>query len=172
MLGARIEAELKRLVDADPRDNQDIVAAALWDEFGGQRQSAIEKRIEHKDRRIMQVKKEIRDLEEELETVQSEKAALQHQLDKMETATTAYDDDLDDILDAAESGERETRIIPAALSDLAERHGESPEDIHETLKQRAIEQERAIQARMFVPAMHEENVPRGTVNNVWGDDDE
>jgi DNA repair exonuclease SbcCD ATPase subunit len=170
MLGARIDPDLKRLVDADPRDNQDIVSAALWDEFGGQRQSSIEKRIEHKDRRIMQIKKEINDLQGELEAVQNEKASLERQLEKMQSASEAYRDDLDAILDNREDGERDAVIIPETLGDVADRHGKSPERVYEDLKSRAVGQERRLRASDFVPNTKDPDEP-GWVTDVWGDDE-
>ncbi|MDS0284766.1 hypothetical protein [Haloarcula onubensis] len=172
MLGARIDATLKRLVDADQRSNQDVVARALWNEFGGERKSAIETRIEHKNHRISQIRDEIEDLQEELEEVKDEKAALQDQLEGIGDRKEAYRDALDSILDAAESGEREKRITPETLNDLAKEHAKDPEDIHEDIKQRAIDQSRKIATTAFVSPMDEANIEHGAVADVWGDSDE
>lgn len=171
MLGARIDPDLKKLVDADPRDNQDIVAAALWDEFGGQRQSAIEKRIEHKDRRIMQIKKELGDLEEELSAVKHEKAALERQLEKMQDSTQAYQQALEQVLDARESGEREALLIPATLEDIAKEHGKDPSEVHQDLKTRAAKQKRELRAADFVP-YNSDPEESGWVADLWGDEGE
>lgn len=170
LLGARIPLELKQLVDADSRTNQDIVEAALWDEYGGHRQSALEKRVEHKDRRITQVKKEIEDLQEELATLETEKESLQHQLKEMETATKSYESTLDQLLTAAETGERQTRFIPSTLQDVANEHGKPADEIQSELKQLAIDQERQIRTTMFVSPLDESNIEDGWVADAWGDE--
>lgn len=172
LLGARIPPELKQLVDADSRTNQDVVEAALWDEFGGHRQSALEKRIEHKDRRISQVKREIEDLQEELATLETEKESLQHQLEEMESASEAYESTLDQLLTEAETGNRDARIIPSTLGDIADKHGKPADEIHEELKERAIDQERDLQTTMFVSPMRDSKTEHGWIVDVWGDGDE
>jgi len=172
MLGARIDETLKRLVDADPRSNQDVVARALWNEFGGERKSAIETRIEHKNHRINQIQSEIEDLEGELEEIKSEKAALEDQLEGIGDRKQAYRDALDSILDAAESGERKKRITPEMLNDVATEHAKDPEDIHEDIIDRAVEQERRLSTKAFVKPMDDPNIEHGPVAEVWGDDDE
>lgn len=66
-VNVRLPDELKRLLDADRRTNQEIVKAALWREFGGERQDAIERRIEEKQRRISVIQSEKKEREDELE---------------------------------------------------------------------------------------------------------
>ena len=170
MLGARIDPDLKRLIDADPRSNQDVVAAALWDEFGGHRKSGLEIRIEHKEDRIQQIQSEIHDLEEELAEVREEKASLERRLEEMDDADEAYEDDIDRILDEAEAGDRETLIIPATLDSVAERHGMKPEQVHTDIKTRAVEQERTLRTHWFVAPMDERDTPDGYITDVWGGD--
>jgi len=172
MLGARIEASLKRLVDADPRENQEVVARALWNEFGGERKSALQTRIEHKEHRIQQIRREIQDLEEELSEVKSEKAALQDQLEDIGSRKEAYQASIDDILDDAEAGRRDERIVPATLGELAKEFAKDPEQVHEDIKQRAIDQSRRIATTAFVSPMDDSNVEHGAVGEVWGDSDE
>lgn len=169
MLGARIDPDLKRLVDADPRNNQDVVSAALWDEFGGKRRSAIEVRIEHKDRRISQIESEIEDLQEEKAAVERERESLTRQLEEMEESTERYKNQLDSLLGRKESGEFEGRIIPATLTDIAQEHGKDPEAVYEEIKTRAVDQERELRTRAFVSPMDEEDVQDGWVTDVWGD---
>lgn len=115
MLGVRIPEDLKRLVDADARHNQEAVEAALWDEYGGQRQSAIEKRLEHKEARIVQIKREIADLESELEEVEGEKQSLEAQLAEMESTQQAYRNRVGEI---AEAFATSTQVLPSFRSDI------------------------------------------------------
>jgi chromosome segregation ATPase len=76
MLSGRIPSELKELVDADRRDNQEVLRAALWREFGGERQADIDRRIEEKERRISMIKTEKNERQRELEREQQELEAL------------------------------------------------------------------------------------------------
>jgi len=76
MLSGRIPSELKRLVDADSRTNQEIIEAALWREFGGERIGAVERRIEEKERRLSMVKTERKERSREEEQIKQELAAL------------------------------------------------------------------------------------------------
>lgn len=66
-LVAEIPAELKGFVDADNRSNKEVVIAALWREFGGERMSALDRRIEEKERRVSMIKSEKNERERELE---------------------------------------------------------------------------------------------------------
>jgi predicted nuclease with TOPRIM domain len=172
LLGARIDDTLKRLVDADSRTNQEVVARALWNEYGGERKGAIETRIEHKENRIKQVKSEIHDLQDELEEIQSEKAALEDQLEDIGDRKEAYKDALDEVLDSAESGERSARIVPATLNDIAKEHAKDPDDVHSDIKQRAVEQERRLSTTAFVSPQDEPDIVAGPVAEIWGDSDE
>lgn len=75
MLSGRVPDELKRLVDADGRANQEVLEAALWREFGGQRKGAVERRIEEQKRKISLIESERnerdRELEEERQTLEA-----------------------------------------------------------------------------------------------------
>ena len=76
MLSARVPSELKRLVDADQRSNQEVMEAALWREFGGQRKGAVERRIEEKERRLSMVTSERKERKREEEKIKEKIAAL------------------------------------------------------------------------------------------------
>jgi len=80
MLSGRVPKELKELVDADRRDNQEVLRAALWREFGGERRADIERRIEEKERRVSMIRSEKNERQRELEREQSELEALQTKL--------------------------------------------------------------------------------------------
>lgn len=84
MLSGRVPEELKQLIDADPRDNQDIMEAALWREFGGERLGSVERRLEEKRRRLSMVEteeneraRERRELEKEIEALEQKKDAVE-----------------------------------------------------------------------------------------------
>lgn len=86
LMGVRVPAELKALVDADSRTNQDIVQSALWREFGGEnRQSALERRIEEKENRIGMIERERNERERELERLRDDLEALRDKLESAET---------------------------------------------------------------------------------------
>ena len=85
MLGVRVPDDLKALVDADDRTNQEIVEAALWREYGGERQSALERRIEEKKRRISMIESERNERNRELNEMQDELEALESKLDATES---------------------------------------------------------------------------------------
>lgn len=76
MLSARVSPELKRFVDADERDNQDIIRAALWREFGGEKKAALDRRIEEIEQRVSVVKREKNERQRELEGLQDDLQAL------------------------------------------------------------------------------------------------
>jgi len=84
MLSARVPEELKRLVDADERTNQEVVRAALWREFGGERKASIDRRIEEKENRINMIEREKNERERELEQEQTELEALKAKREKIE----------------------------------------------------------------------------------------
>jgi DNA repair exonuclease SbcCD ATPase subunit len=76
MLSTRVPPELKRFVDADERDNQEVVRAALWREFGGEKKAAMDRRIEEIDQRISMVAREKNERDRELEQLREDKEAL------------------------------------------------------------------------------------------------
>lgn len=89
MLSGRVPTNLKALVDADERDNQEVLRAALWREFGGERKSDLERRIEEKDKRIDIVIDELGEREDELAELKKERDALESKLDEKEQEESA-----------------------------------------------------------------------------------
>jgi len=87
-LVAEISPDLKNLVDADPRNNKEVVKAALWREFGGERQGALERRVEEKRKRISIVESERNERERELDEHRNELQALETRLENMEDENT------------------------------------------------------------------------------------
>jgi len=171
---ARIPADLKRLIDADPRNNQEVAKTALWREFGGTRQSAIETRIEHKDRRIAQIESEIEDLQEELQQEKSEREALLDQLDEMQSEDEAYASACDDLLDRVEHGDL-NRLVPALCEDVANDYGKDASTVFEDCKERALEQERELLNSDFMSPTEANNLRPSEhvpITEAWGGDDE
>jgi chromosome segregation ATPase len=82
-LVAEVPEELKRLVDADKRTNREIVEAALWTEFGGEKEAAIDRRIEEKKKRISLIKSERNERNRELEEQREELKTLQTKKEKL-----------------------------------------------------------------------------------------
>jgi septal ring factor EnvC (AmiA/AmiB activator) len=92
MLSARVPEELKELVDVDPRTNQEIVEAALWREFGGEKKGSLERRIEEKKRRESIIESEKNERDRELQEVRKERKALEEKLDKTQAERAADKD--------------------------------------------------------------------------------
>jgi hypothetical protein len=81
-LVAEIPRELKMLVDADRRTNKEVVEAALWTELGGQKQAAIERRIEEKKRTKANLETQRNEREREIEELKEEIGGLEELLEE------------------------------------------------------------------------------------------
>lgn len=86
MLSVRVPAELKALVDADKRTNQEVAETALWREFGGERKMPLQRRIEEKENRLTLAKNERNEREREIEEIQNDIEALKAKLETVEEA--------------------------------------------------------------------------------------
>ncbi len=146
-----LDTDLKRLVDADARTNKEVTHAALWREFGGERQAAIDMRIEHMERREQMVLSEMEDLEEELSQIRSEKQALENKREEMMTEDEAYQQDLNQLLERLEADDL-TRLTPELtdVKDVADGTEHSAEEVWEDAKELAAKQQRAIQNVEFM----------------------
>lgn len=94
MLSGRVPEELKRLVDADKRDNQDVLQAALWREYGGEREGALKRRLEEKRRRRTIVKEERESRDNELDEIDRDIEALEAKLEQSEGKSQAKKEEL------------------------------------------------------------------------------
>jgi len=92
-LVAEIPPELKELVDADRRTNKEVVEAALWREFGGERVGALERRIDEKERRISMLESERNERDREIEQEREELEALEN---KIETTLSHKEEQIED----------------------------------------------------------------------------
>lgn len=115
MIAGRVPTELKKLVDADQRSNQDVLEAALWREYGGEKLGALDRRIEEQKQYIAMKEsqynergRELEDAREELEALkakrerveESEQAELAEWRDKL--ATVPHKEDHPLVVEAAE----------------------------------------------------------------------
>lgn len=97
--------DLKALLDADSRSNSEAVEAALWAEYGGRKESVLERRLEEVERREDMVVDEVSNREKELQEIRSEKESLKQQLENVKNGML----DADEVSEARElldSGER------------------------------------------------------------------
>jgi len=128
MLSARIPEELKQLIDADKRTNQEVVKAALWREFGGERVGALERRIEQKENRISLIKNEKNERERELRQEKEELDALEA---KLEAVKTTEQDTLEKAMEKLERTPRDPDN--PAIQKWAEKCGIAPETLVDKL---------------------------------------
>lgn len=134
MLSGRVPEELKRLVDADERDNQEVLEAALWREFGGQRKGAVERRIEEQKRKISLIESERNERERELEEERQTLEALKDKHDAIEERQESEQEMLQDAIDKAKGAPRDPSN--AAIREQAKRVGMSPEEFIDELPER------------------------------------
>lgn len=164
-----LDRTLYRLLDADTRTKKEAVETALTKEYGGEKRGALDVRIEHRRQRISMIEDEISDLRDELEEEREELEALQEQREALEDQEKAFETDVDELLDKAEKGEVNS-LVPeyVAVREVAEDHGVTPDDLHQMLIDRAIDQEREISAQRFDPAPFS-NLPDEPIYRVGGD---
>lgn len=101
MMSGRIPKDLKKLVDMDDRDNQDVLAQALWREVGDERKAELQRRAEEKRREIAELESQRNQREREISNKREE-------LDRVETMLDEYkprgiseiDAVIDDMVDA------------------------------------------------------------------------
>lgn len=104
MLSGRVPEELKRLVDADPRPNQEVMRAALWREFGGERVGALERQMREKENRMDMLTNEIQErgselqkLRQDLEALESKREQVEEKQDREEAELERARQDLADV---------------------------------------------------------------------------
>lgn len=101
-LVAELPSELKHRVDADPRDNKQVVIAALQTEFATEEEAAVQRRIEEKEERIATLKGERNEREREIEQNMEELESLQRRLDSIDANEEAKQDSIDNRLEELE----------------------------------------------------------------------
>lgn len=137
MLSARVPEELKRLVDADQRSNQEIVRAALWREFGGERKASVERRIEEKENRINMIRREKNEREREIEEEEQDLDALKAKVESIEEKKDRYETELEDAADLLPDPSDRDPDNPAVKAQ-ASNLGVSPEELLDDLAERDL----------------------------------
>lgn len=158
-LVAEIPSELKQLVDADHRTNKEVVEAALWNEFGGRKKSALEAKKQHKMDQLKAIEASIESEKEDHDRVKNEIEAIESQIENMKSESERYEEDLADILTDLEEGEHD-RLIPAMvpIREIADEHGKSNDVVHEDLRKLAAEQDRRIFNTQFMAPQEADRV--------------
>jgi predicted nuclease with TOPRIM domain len=167
MLGARIPEELKQLVDADSRTNQEIVVAALWREFGGKRKSVVEAQLEQKESRLKSLHEEQDELAAEADRLEAEVTALRERVDTLDGGDDAIEAALDDLLDDLEAKGTHIWADAEPIQALAREHGLQADDVFSRLKHRAAIQDRDMEKRQFFKKFNEPDNPHARVSEVW-----
>jgi len=124
MLSARVPAELKQLVNADERNNQEVLEAALWREFGGERVTSLERRLEEKESRRSLLERERNERDREIGELESEISALENRLDNLEESKTKE-------LEEALRGVKKVPDDPETgyVQEVAEKYDMDPEEV-------------------------------------------
>lgn len=131
MLSGRVPEELKRLVDADERDNQDVLRAALWREFGGERLAPIERRIEEKKDRIGMIERERNERNRELGEKKEELKSLRRKKEEMENAKEQQQEQLQDVVERLADAPRDPEN--PAIKHNANKLNMTPEELIDEL---------------------------------------
>jgi len=133
-LHAWVPKSLKRLMDADDRSIKEVVTAALWQEYGGKRKSALEAQKEQKEIRLESVR-------DEIEVLREEEAELEREVRNLEEAIETAEDDMgyeDDVKALFNEFANSRAVLPRFRSDakdIADEHGKSLAEIEQDLKE-------------------------------------
>lgn len=174
-LKVRVPDDLKDLVDADSRNNKEVVKAALWSEFGGRKKSALEAKKQHKLEQLQAIEKEIQAEREDKQRVRSEVEALESKIERMDEEQVSAIEFVDKCLDELENGDT-GHLVPDVITsrDDYDRLDEGAEELHELAKERAVEQQRPLRESHFMTHQEAQATDGLTemVTDAWGDDDE
>lgn len=134
ILSVEISRELKDLVDADRRFNWEVVEAALWTEYGGHRDPALDRRVAEQENRVAMIRGEIDSREQELEREEQKLKAYKDELEKRS-------DRLEAVLDQYEDSFRPDMLSTdnIAVQKRADEAGVSPERFIEAMQARLEE---------------------------------
>jgi len=90
--------ELHELLNADQRNNSEVVESALWREFGGKRKAVAEVQLEQKEKQLGAVRSEKDELETEESRLSQQVTALRERVNGLEDTEKELDTDLDELL--------------------------------------------------------------------------
>lgn len=172
----RLPEGLKKAVDAHPDTNKSLTYDALRSRLGVTDKSAIDLRIEQKERRLEMIDEEIAELERERADVVEERDSLVERREQMKAPDEKYEDDLRTLLSELEGGEHD-RLIPAMspVRGVADEHSKGAEEVHNDLKRLAAEEDRRIFNTQFMEPREAEQVnimDKELVADAFGGEDE
>jgi len=80
-----VPQELHDIVNADHRSNSEVVKAALWSEYGGRGQAALQQQLEELERRRELVLEERQSRDDELAELDAEMERIEAKIEEAET---------------------------------------------------------------------------------------
>lgn len=139
-------------IEADPRSNTEIIRTALWNEFGGEKQSALEAQRTQKQATRDKLRNEIAELNSRIEEYDREIATLDEKIGTLDTdgLPDSADTDLDAVL--TDMVEHDTKHYPAShgrLQQIAAEFSSEAAVVRDELQRRAVIQDRPIPAEQF-----------------------
>jgi len=158
--------ELHELLNADQRNNSEVVESALWREFGGKRKAVAEVQLEQKEKQLGAVRSEKDELETEESRLSQQVTALRERVNGLEDTEKELDTDLDELLTHLEDSGQHVWPNAENVRDLATAHNTDPEDIIVQLKERAAEEGRDIYHTQFQRADMVKNVTPRPIGEV------
>lgn len=176
-LYVEIPPSLKALVDDDDRTNKELVIQALERELNVSSEDSvaiIDRKIKRLEDHLEREKEELERRHESINSVQSDLERYRSIRQEKANESEDYEDALDEILDALESGEL-GHIFPThgKLDELRAEFDRPNEEIHLDLKQRAAKQERGLTVADFKQGYSATRADERTlIAESWGESDE
>lgn len=134
-----LDDTLYRFLDADHRSKKDAVETSLTREYGGEKQSALDVRIEHAENRIDLLSSEIEDLKLERERQRQELEALRAQREEIAEEEQSYEDALGEFLEEFANSRAVLTRFRSEAKEIAAEHGVTLDTIEEDLRELAEE---------------------------------
>jgi len=136
--------DVKAMLDADPRSNSEIVESALITEFGGEKTSALQRRVEEKERRLSNLKGERNERDREIRELKDELSGMRQ---KLENAQEVREKQVREAVDKLTVKELQsvTEPIVATDRDVMESLADDLDMTAEELQTKAIEDYKANQ---------------------------
>jgi len=174
-LKVRVPDELKDLVDADQRNNKEVVKAALWSEFGGRKKSALEAKKQHKIEQLQAIEREIDKEREDKERVRSEVEALEAKIEKMDEEKVSRQEFVDSLLDELLDGDL-GNLVPDVITSREgyDRLDDGADELHDLAKERAVERDLPLRTSSFMTYGDAQAMDgmAPLVTEAWGDSDD
>jgi len=149
---AWVPKTLKRLMDADERSIKEVVTAALWQEYGGKKKSALQAQKEQKEARLESIREEIRVLRDQERELESEVRGLEDAIESAED-DIGYEDELKALFNEFANSRA---VLPAFRTDaqeIADDHGRGLAQIEEDLRELAEESDYEIDESRWTDRM-------------------